>query len=71
VHRIAVTSWKDDGSLDGIDFVRDILPKLQKRMVKEISEAMGVTVTYASQVRAGKVVPHKQHWKALQSLMEN
>jgi transcriptional regulator with XRE-family HTH domain len=68
VHWIAVTSWKEDGSLDGIDFVRGILPTLRGHMVKEISEAMGVAVTYASQVRARKVVPHRRLWKLLMSL---
>jgi CRISPR-associated endonuclease Cas1 len=68
-NRIAVTSWRDDGSLDGVDFRRDIWPHLRGLMVKEIAQATGLTLTYASQARAGKVIPHKRHWRVLQNLV--
>ena len=64
-----MTQWKDDGSLEGVDFNRDIFPKLKERMVREIVEATGLTRTYASQVRAGKVIPHKRHWVILANLV--
>ena len=66
--RKVVAAWRDDGSLDGVDFRRDILPKLQRLPVRLIAEAMGASLSHGSIVRGGKVVPHKRHWKALQRL---
>jgi CRISPR-associated endonuclease Cas1 len=66
--RRAVTAWRDDGSLDGVDFRRDILPRLQRIPVRAIAEAMGASGSHGSKVRCGKLVPHRRHWKALQRL---
>jgi hypothetical protein len=66
--RKAVAAWRDDGSLDGVDFRRDILPKLQSLPVRVISEAMGASISHGSKVRSGKLVPHKRHWKALANI---
>lgn len=64
-HRKAVVAWRDDGSLDGVDFRRDILPKLQRLPVRVIAEAMGSGISHGSKVRGGNVAPHKRHWEAL------
>jgi hypothetical protein len=66
--RKAATSWKDDGSLDGVDFRRDMLPKLQVLPVRVIADTMGTSQSHGSKVRNGHLVPHKRHWKALASL---
>jgi hypothetical protein len=66
--RKAGVTWRDDGSLDGLDFTRDILPKLQGLSVRVIAEAMGSSISHGSKVRGGKLVPHKRHWKALARL---
>jgi hypothetical protein len=63
--RRAGVSWRDDGSLDRVDFKRDILPKLQCLPVRAIAEAMGCSISHGSKVRNGHLVPHKRHWKAL------
>ncbi|MGA8534264.1 MAG: CRISPR-associated endonuclease Cas1 [Candidatus Tumulicola sp.] len=63
--RKAGLAWRDDGSLDGVDFRRDILPKLQSLPVRVIAEAMDSTISHGSKVRLGKLVPHRRHWKAL------
>jgi ribosomal protein L37E len=63
--RRAVVAWKDDGSLEGIDFTRDILPGLQTVLVRVIAETMGSSLSHGSKVRSGRLVPHKRHWKAL------
>ena len=68
--RRAVVAWRDDGSLDGVDFWRDILPGLQRVPVKVIAEAMGASISHGSKVRSGKLVPHKRHWRALRDLTE-
>jgi hypothetical protein len=56
--RKAVAAWRDDGSLDGVDFRRDILPKLQGVPVRAIAEAMGASISHGSKVRSGLLVPH-------------
>lgn len=66
--RKAVMSWKDDGLLAGVDFRRDILPRLQSVPVRVIAEAMGASQSHGSKVRNGHLVPHKRHWKALAAL---
>jgi hypothetical protein len=66
--RKAAVVWRDDGSLDGVDFRRDILPKLQRLPVRAIAEAMGASLSHGSKVRGGRLVPHKRHWKALSGL---
>jgi len=37
--------------------------------VREIAEAMGVSISHGSKVRAGKLVPHKRHWEALMQIL--
>lgn len=66
--RKAGVAWRDDGSLNGVDFGRDILPKLERLPVRAIAEAMGASLSHGSKVRGGKLVPHKRHWNALAKL---
>ncbi len=66
--RKALAAWRDDGSLAGVDFRRDILPSLQSLPVRVIAEAMGASISHGSKVRGGKLVPHRRHWRALQRL---
>jgi CRISPR-associated endonuclease Cas1 len=66
----AVLAWRDDGSLDDVDFNRDILPKLQRITVRKVAEATGVTGSHASRLRGGKCQAHKRHWKALLQLVD-
>jgi hypothetical protein len=54
-----VAACRDDGSLDGVDFRHDILPKLQHLPVRVIADAMGASISHGSKVRGGKLVPHK------------
>jgi hypothetical protein len=63
--RQAIAAWRDDGSLDGVDFRRDILPKLQGLPVRVIAEAMGASISHGSKVRSGRLVPHRRHWNPL------
>jgi hypothetical protein len=65
LQRKAAVAWRDDGSLDGLDFQRDILPKLQRLPVRVVAEVMGASISHGSKVRGGKLAPHKRHWKAL------
>lgn len=66
--RRAIEAWKDDGSLHNVDFRHDILPTIQGFSVRAIAEAMSASLSHASKVRNGHLVPHKRHWKALMDL---
>ena len=66
----ALAAWHDDGSLDSVDFRRDVLPKLQALPVRVIAEAMGASISHGSKVRGGLVAPHKRHWKVLAQLAQ-
>jgi hypothetical protein len=68
--RQAGATWRDDGSLDGVDFRRDILPRLQSLPVRAIAQAMGCSGSHGSKVRLGKLVPHKRHWSGLMQLKD-
>jgi len=67
-NRCAVVAWKDDGSLDGIDFKTDILPTLQNIPVRIVCKALGCSASYACKIRKGQFIPHKRHWKALYAM---
>jgi len=66
--RRASEAWKEDGSLNGVDFARDILPRIQGVPVRALAATMNVGVCHASNVRSGRAKPHKRHWKALMDL---
>lgn len=68
VNRRAVVSWKDDGSLGGVTFKRDILPKLQGVSISVLSKTLQCSASYACKIRGGKYTPHKRHWKVLLDL---
>lgn len=67
--RKAVTAWRDDGSLGGLDFDRDIFPSLKSLPVRVLAEAIGTTISHSSKVRPGTLKPHERHWEALKMLI--
>ena len=69
-HQRAARAFVDDGSLDAIDFARDIMPRLQGMSLREIAEACGLSQAFCSRIRAGHVVPHRRHWLALKDFSE-
>jgi CRISPR-associated endonuclease Cas1 len=48
-------------------FIREILPTLQTIGVRAMAEATGLTRSYCSMIRKGRV-PHARHWPALAAL---
>ena len=67
-NRGAVIRWKDDGSLNGVDFTRDILPLLQRLRLSHISKGLGCCDSYSSKICRGIFTPHERHWAALKEL---
>jgi len=51
--------------LDGVDFTRDVLPKVRTTPVRQLAKATGLSLIYCSGVRSGEKVPHPRHWDAL------
>lgn len=68
-HRRAVAAFVDDGSLEGLDFARDIAPGLAALPLRAIADATGLSQAYCSKMRAGKCIPHRRHWQALARLV--
>jgi len=64
-HQRAVAAFVDDGSLDGLDFARDVAPRLAALPLRTIAEATGLSQAYCSKMRAGRCIPHRRHWQAL------
>ncbi|HVB57067.1 MAG TPA: hypothetical protein VNE63_11645, partial [Candidatus Acidoferrales bacterium] len=46
-----------------------IQPKLATFTVSAITSALGISKPYATDIRAGKRVPHPRHWLALAQLV--
>jgi CRISPR-associated endonuclease Cas1 len=72
-HAAALKAW-DASSLPGWlteeAYRERIQPRLAKMTVASISRALGVSEPYATDIRAGKRVPHPRHWLALARLAE-
>ncbi len=51
-----------------VDFVHDILPRLQAVPLCRIMKATGFSLRYCLVIRRGLHVPHPQHWHALKRL---
>jgi len=66
--RQAQLAWIDDGSLDGIDFERDVRPRLARFSVLTIARAIGASRAWGARIRSGPVTPHRRHWAALLQL---
>jgi hypothetical protein len=66
-------NWEEThpvGSRDPDVYRREILPGLRRVRLSEIMEAVGISKAFASQVRAGKYIPHAGTWDALRELAD-
>jgi len=55
----------EQSSIDEETYRHDVRPRLVLLRVGAISEALGISMPYASAIRAGKRLPHPRHWQAL------
>ena len=71
-HGAARKTWNPLDMPDWLNarFYRDkILPALKSKTVSAIASALGVCGPYATDIRAGRRVPHQRHWKVLAELV--
>ena len=55
-------------SLPEISYEREILPGLSNLLAEDIRKATGLSLTYCAEIRKGRVIPHRRHWKPLEEL---
>jgi hypothetical protein len=71
-HRQAELEWKPEDKpawLDETVYATQVRPKLANRSISTIALALGVSLPYASDIRAGRRRPHPRHWLALAKLV--
>jgi len=63
---IAQHAWKTGGqSLSEKIYERKIQPRLSKVLISAIATALGVSWSYAADIRRGRRRPHARHWEKL------
>jgi len=70
-HRLAEREWKSEDKPDWLDdkaYVQQIHPHLADVTISNIALTLGVSLPYASDIRAGRRRPHPRHWLSLARL---
>jgi len=70
-HRLAERAWKPEDKPDWLDdkaYVHQIHPRLADVTISTIALTLGVSLPYASDIRAGRRRPHPRHWLSLARL---
>jgi CRISPR-associated endonuclease Cas1 len=71
-HRAAQRAWLSAPKpawLNEKTYLQDIQPNLASVTISRISSALGVSESYAADIRAGRHRPHPRHWMALAELV--
>ena len=71
-HAAEVKAWNPSDKPDWLteEFFRErIQPRLSGITVPAISSALGLSVPYAAEIRAGRQLPHPRHWITLARLV--
>jgi CRISPR-associated endonuclease Cas1 len=72
-HRKSIRNWKPSDLpawLTRDVYVNKVLPALARITKSRIRSALRVSEPYASDIQAGKRVPHPRHWRALAELVD-
>jgi hypothetical protein len=67
-HRLAERAWKPKDKPDWLDekaYVYQIHPRLADATISTIALTLGVSIPYASDIRAGRRRSHPRHWLSL------
>ncbi|PYT28871.1 MAG: CRISPR-associated endonuclease Cas1 [Acidobacteria bacterium] len=71
-HRLAERDWNPAGQPDWLDdkaYTQKIHPHLADVTISTIALTLGVSLPYASDIRAGRRRPHPRHWLSLARLV--
>jgi CRISPR-associated endonuclease Cas1 len=71
-HALALRTWKPSDQpawLNEEAYLRKIQPRLSEVTVPTIKMALGISKSYATNVRAGRCIPHPRHWLKLGQLV--
>lgn len=71
-HAVALKAWRPSdkpGWLDEKTYMEEIQPRLGEFPVSAISSALRVSHSYATDIRAGRRIPHARHWQALAKIV--
>jgi CRISPR-associated endonuclease Cas1 len=71
-HETAKRAWRSSPKADWPDedtYVRQIQPRLAEVTISAITSTLGVSESYAADIRAGRHRPHPRHWQALEQLV--
>jgi hypothetical protein len=71
-HRLAERAWKPKDKPDWLDekaYIHQIHPRLADVTISNIALTLGVSLPYASDIRAGRRRPHPRHWLSLARLV--
>jgi CRISPR-associated endonuclease Cas1 len=73
-HAAGLAAWRPSDQpawLTEETYVRNIQPRLLNVTVPAIQAAIGVSKSYATNIRSGKCLPHPRHWQLLAGLVGN
>jgi CRISPR-associated endonuclease Cas1 len=71
-HAVALADWQPSELPEWLNeevYRRKIQPELAEVTVPAISKALGISGPYATDIRAGRRLPHPRHWLALAQLV--
>jgi CRISPR-associated endonuclease Cas1 len=71
-HGAAKRAWRSSPKADWLDentYVQRIQPRLTSVTISILSSALGVSESYAADIRAGRHRPHPRHWERLAQLV--
>jgi CRISPR-associated endonuclease Cas1 len=71
-HRLAERTWRPEDKPDWLDnnaYFQQIHPRLADLTISTIALTLGVSLPYASDIRAGRRRPHPRHWLFLAKLV--
>jgi CRISPR-associated endonuclease Cas1 len=72
-HEAAKRAWRDSLEATLPDenlYIQNILPKLASIKITTLASALGVSDSYAADIRAGRRRPHPRHWRGLAELLD-
>jgi len=71
-HEAAKRAWRSSPNparIDEVGYCQQIYPRLVSVTIAAISSALGISESYAADIRAGRNRPHPRHWQALAELV--